>query len=239
MDERTVPILPYSDIDVVAAFYEALGFRCTYRQVKPNPHVVMERGAIGLHFAGIDGFVPANSYGSCIVVTDDADALYAAFAAGIRAKEGRLPVAGIPRFTRPRKKLGVVHGFSVVDPGGNWIRIVQRGAADAPEAEDAPAEKLGGLAKAVLTAARLGDAKGDPALAAITLDRALAKWADAPATERVAALVYRAELALALSDPGLARATLVTMRSIALTEAEQANAARDLERAAELEAELP
>jgi catechol 2,3-dioxygenase-like lactoylglutathione lyase family enzyme len=128
-DDRTVPILPCSDIDVMIAFYEALGFRCTYRQVRPNPYAVLERGAIGLHFGAFDGFEPANSYGSCIVVTDDADALYADFAAGIRAMEGRLPVTGIPRFTRPRKKLDVVHGFSVVDPGGNWIRVVQRGTA--------------------------------------------------------------------------------------------------------------
>jgi catechol 2,3-dioxygenase-like lactoylglutathione lyase family enzyme len=235
-DDRTVPILPCSDIDVMIAFYEALGFRCTYRQVKPNPHAVMERGTIGLHFGGFDGFEPTNSYGSCIVVTDDADALYADFAAGIRAKEGRLPVTGIPRFTRPRKKLDVVHGFSVVDPGGNWIRVVQRGPAT-EGGEEIP-EKVAGLAKAVLTAARLGDAKGDTAQAASTLDRALAKFADAPATERVAALVYRAELALAMTEPAVARRSLAAARAIDLDASERDAVLPDLQRAAELEADL-
>lgn len=31
----------------------------------------------------------------------------------------KLPVAGIPRILRPRKRYGTVRGFSVVDPGGN------------------------------------------------------------------------------------------------------------------------
>lgn len=238
MHERTVPILPCRDIDVVIAFYEALGFRCTYRQLKPNPATVLERDDIGIHFAGIEGFEPANSYGSCIVVTDDADALYADFAAGIRARDGRLPVAGIPRFTRPRKKLGVVHGFSVVDPGGNWIRVVQRKAPGATEGDDAE-EKAVGLAKAVLTAARIGDAKGDPALAATTLDRALAKAADAPPAELFPALVYRAELALALSDPEAARKILADARALPLGDADRQMLVADLRRAAELESELP
>jgi catechol 2,3-dioxygenase-like lactoylglutathione lyase family enzyme len=237
-NERTVPILPCADIDVVIAFYEALGFRRTYRQLKPNPAAVVELDDIGLHFGGIDGFNPENSYGSCLVVTDDADALYARFSAGIRAKEGKLPVAGIPRFTRPRKKLGVVHGFSVVDPGGNWIRVVQRSGSGAA-AGDEPEEKATGLAKAVLTAARLGDARGEPALAAATLDRAIAKAPDALPVDLIPALIYRAELALALSDPELARQTLERIRAIELSDAERAALAAEFSRAEELEGDLP
>jgi catechol 2,3-dioxygenase-like lactoylglutathione lyase family enzyme len=37
------PILPCPDIDEAIAFYEALGFRRTYRQVRPNPYAVVER----------------------------------------------------------------------------------------------------------------------------------------------------------------------------------------------------
>jgi hypothetical protein len=234
--DRTVPILPCGDIDVIIAFYEALGFRCTYRQLKPNPHAVVEMGDIGIHFGGIDGFDPAGSYGSCIVVTDDADALYARFSAGIRAKEGKLPVAGIPRFTRPRKKLGVVHGFSVIDPGGNWIRVTQPSSGGDNGADEEPAT---GLAKALFTAARLGDARGDAPLAATTLDRALAKFPNAPAGERIAALVYRAELALAMSDPALARATLGRIHAIELVEGERTSLSAEFARAAEIESDLP
>lgn len=58
-----------------------------------------------------------------IVVLPDSDSLYRDFAAGLRKAHGKLPVAGIPRITRPRKKYGTVRGFSVVDPGGNWLQI--------------------------------------------------------------------------------------------------------------------
>lgn len=40
-NERTYPILPCPDIDQAIVFYEALGFRRTYRQLKPNPCAVV------------------------------------------------------------------------------------------------------------------------------------------------------------------------------------------------------
>jgi hypothetical protein len=43
--------------------------------------------------------------------------------AGLRAAYGKLPVTGIPRITRPRRKQGAAGGFTVVDPGGNWLRV--------------------------------------------------------------------------------------------------------------------
>jgi hypothetical protein len=45
---------------------------------------------------------PSKSYGSVIVVVPDPDALYQAFADGLRAAYGKIPVAGIPRLLRPR-----------------------------------------------------------------------------------------------------------------------------------------
>jgi len=43
------PLLPCRDIDEAIAFYEALGFERTYRQVRPNPSAVVERGQMGIH----------------------------------------------------------------------------------------------------------------------------------------------------------------------------------------------
>ena len=65
-----------------------------------------------LHLFGMKDFNPADSYGSVIVVVPDPDALYQAFAAGLRAAYKKLPVAGIPRILRRRKKFGTVRGFS-------------------------------------------------------------------------------------------------------------------------------
>ena len=120
---RTVPILPCPDIDEVARFYGALGFETTYRQVRPNPYLALRRGEVDLHFGGIDGFDPATSYASVILVVPDTGVIFDQFAAGLRREFGRLPISGIPRITRPRRKQGTSFGFTVVDPGGNWIRI--------------------------------------------------------------------------------------------------------------------
>lgn len=52
-DERIYPILPCPDIDEAIAFYEALGFSRTYRQLRPNPSAVVARGELQVHLAGI------------------------------------------------------------------------------------------------------------------------------------------------------------------------------------------
>lgn len=44
MKAVTIPLLPCADIDEAVSFYEALGFRRTYRQVRPNPYAVVELG---------------------------------------------------------------------------------------------------------------------------------------------------------------------------------------------------
>jgi catechol 2,3-dioxygenase-like lactoylglutathione lyase family enzyme len=178
-DERMYPILPCPDVDEAIAFYEALGFRRTYRQLRPNPAAVVERDAMAVHLAGIDGFDPQHSYASVIIVVPDPDALYASFADGLRHAMGRVPVAGIPRMVRPRKRWGTVYGFSVVDVGGNWLRISRIG-----DREPAADEATGGLAGVVEVAARLADAHGDDAQALATLERGIARHADAPAADR-------------------------------------------------------
>ena len=174
-NERTYPCLPCADVDVSIAFYESIGFRRTYRQVRPNPYAVVALEDIHIHLFGIEGFDPADSYGTAIVVVPDPDGLYRDFAAGLRKTHGKLPVAGIPRITRPRKKYGTVRGFSVVDPGGNWLRISKLGESE----EEDSAEKAEGLAQIIYVAARLGDAHGDEALALKTLESGLTRFGEA------------------------------------------------------------
>ena len=214
--EKMYPILPCPDVDEAIAFYEALGFERTYRQVRPNPHAVVARDDMAVHLAGIDGFVPADSYASVIIVVPDPDALYASFAAGLRAAYGKLPVAGIPRMVRPRKHWGTVYGFSVVDVGGNWLRFSRLGDREEDVEEAEP-----GLARVVDVAARLANSRGDDAAGLKTLESGLAKAADAPAGERARALLYRAELAMRLGDVTLARASLDEVDGLDLDDADR------------------
>jgi catechol 2,3-dioxygenase-like lactoylglutathione lyase family enzyme len=230
-NERTYPCLPCADIDESISFYESLGFRRTYRQVRPNPYAVVALEEIQIHLFGIDGFDPADSYGSAIVVVPDPDSLYRDFAAGLRKTHGKLPVAGIPRILRPRKKYGTVRGFTVVDPGGNWLRISKLGETE----QDDSAEKADGLAQIVYVAARLGDAHGDEALALKTLESGLTRFGEgAEAVELAKAYLYRAELAVRTDDPGLARSSLAAAESLDLTDGEKASVADEFAHVTEL-----
>jgi hypothetical protein len=227
-NERTYPCLPYPDLDQAIAFYKVLGFTRTYRQLKPNPYAVVAREEIRIHLFGMKNFNPADSYGSVIVVVPDPDALYEAFAAGLRTAYKKLPTAGIPRILRPRKKFGTVRGFSVVDVGGNWLRISKLG-----DREDAE-EKSTGLAGVIEVAARLGDAHGDETKALKALENGFQRFPDAPLLDQARALLYRAELAVRVHDQALAQSSLAAVHAFALNDDEQATIADEVAQTTEL-----
>jgi predicted lactoylglutathione lyase len=231
-NERTYPALPCSDLEVSLTFYKSLGFKQTYKQLRPNPYAVVAREDIHIHLFGMENFNPADSYATTIIVVPDPDSLYQSFAEGLREHFGKLPVAGIPRMVRPRKKYGTVRGFSVVDPGGNWLRISKLN--DTEEEAAVENEKAEELAQIILVAARLGDARGDEALALKTLESGLKRFKDAPTTDLVRAYLYRAELALRTNNSKLAYESLATAKSMELTTDEQSELAEDFTHVTEL-----
>ncbi|MEU8899640.1 VOC family protein [Nocardia sp. NPDC048505] len=235
-NEITVPLLPCGSIDDIVEFYTMLGFTQTYYQARPYPCVGLRREDFQLQFFGLPDFRPEDSYGSCVVIVPDTQELFAAFATGMRAVHGKLLLSGIPRITRPRKRKNADNhtGFTIVDPGGNWIRIFP-----SPEASGAGAPAVGKLAKAVENAVVLGDSKGDTQQAIKILDATLAREQDhAPATELVEALAYRAELALRAADTTAAAAAVTRARAVPLTEAERGELAAHLAGLDDLEAAL-
>ena len=236
-NEIAVPLLPCASIDDIVAFYGVLGFSTTYTQRKPNPCVGLQREDLHLQFFEIAGFDPEQSYGSCLVITPDIAEMHGAFAAGMRAAYGKILVSGIPRMTRPRarKNADGLGGFSVIDPGGNWIRVFQKPATTPPPA----LASAGRLAKVLANAIVLADSKGDAGQAARILDSALARpQADDDPVTHVEVLVYRAELAMALHDPETATEILARVERITLNADETARAAPTFEIAADLTAAL-
>jgi hypothetical protein len=188
--ERSYAVLPYPDLDEALTFYTALGFEVTFHQRRPYPAAVVARDDLHIHLSGIDGFEPANSYASVIITVPDPAALRESFAAGLKQEFGKIPTAGIPRMLSVRRKAGTATGFTIVDPGGNWLRFYR---ADASE-DDAEDQSRTGLARVVDVAARQGDARGDTEQAIAVLDAGMLRHPDAPAAERWEALLYRAEL---------------------------------------------
>lgn len=217
-NELTIPLLPCRSIDEIVEFYTMLGFTRTYYQVRPNPYVSLKREDLQLGFFGMPpAFKPEDSYGTCVVIVPDTGELFEAFAAGMRASHGKLLVSGIPRMTRPRKRMNAENhsGFSIIDPGGNWIRIM---AATSPPEDKTPVGKLTTtLHKAVV----MGDSHGKHVRAAQILDAALERDKDtATAAELLQALAYRTELALRAEDPAAAADALARARTLTLPEAE-------------------
>lgn len=219
----TVPLLPCRDVDEIAAFYAVLGFRPTYRQAG---YVALRRGDVHLHFFVVPAFDPETSYGSCLVLVDDIGAMHRAFADGMRGAYGQVLVSGVPRMTRPRVRRAAdrLTGFSVVDPAGNWIRVIARGADRRP----GPSSPL---SRALDSAVLLADAQADHERAAKVLDAALGEVSpDEDPAVMAEALAYRAELAVLLGDERTAAAALERARELDATGAELAELAGDLDR---------
>ena len=231
-----VPLLPCSSIDEMRDFYLPLGFEVTYRQLRPNPYLALQRGGIELHYFGIQGFKPEDSYGSCLVLVDDTEPLFEEFAAGLRAQFGKLPLTGFPRITRPRrrKNAGNLSGFSLIDPSGNWIRVTKIQDPSQMEADG----RDGKLAKAFADAVVFADSKGDVDQAVKILGRALKlEHSDSTTVERVEALAYLAELNVRRADLDAAMEVLNQIDTAGLSDAERKSAAPALEQARELRAE--
>ncbi len=123
-----------------------------------------------------------------------------------------------------------MRGFSVVDPGGNWLRIYKLGDT---EQEDS-AEKAEGLAQIIYVAARLGDAHGDEALALKTLENGIARFANSAPIDLAKAYLYRAELAVRTKDYELARSSLSMAESLELREEERSSLAEEFAHVTEL-----
>jgi hypothetical protein len=187
-----IPMLPCTSIDEMAEFGQLLGLRVTYRQVRPNPYLALE-GADGLvlHYFAIPDLAPEDSYSTCGVMVDDPGRLFEEFAAGLRARYGKLPLTGYPRITRPRRRKNAENrsGFSLIDPAGNWIRVM---ASKPPSGEDPP--RTDPLTRALDNAVVLADSHGDVAQARKILAGALARHQDADPQARAEAEAFLAEL---------------------------------------------
>ncbi len=189
MRPQVIPMLPCADVDEIVDFHTALGFAVTYRQSRPNPYVAFEGYGFPLHYYGMPGFRPQDSHSTCGIVVDDTQALFEAFASGLRSWYGALPTSGFPRITRPRprKNADGRTGFSLVDPAGNWIRIMRAGPPEAAAASSPLGESL-------LNAIVLADSKGDDAQAAKVLRGALGRAGpDDPARDEAAEFLAELE----------------------------------------------
>ena len=103
------------------------------------------------------------------------------------------------------------------------MRISKLGDREEPVDELPP-----GLPRVVIVAARLADAKGDDAAALAALESGIERYADALPAERARAVAYRAELAVRLDRPDLARSSLDELATLDLSDDERAELAPEI-----------
>ncbi|MER6155476.1 VOC family protein [Streptomyces sp. NPDC001868] len=222
MGEKTIPILPCQSLPPLLDFYVALGFEVTFQQRSPNPYAVVERGGIELQFFGLKAYDPAVSLSTCYVITDEVDALYAAFRTGLKETYGRIPTRGLPRIGPLKDMSYGVRQFLMTDPGGNCVRVGQPTSEDQSH-RPAPKETF---ARALHHASLLTDSKEDPAAAARVIDRVLGSTEQPTPSLLVRLLVLRADVAVRLGDEETATTALVRAETVPLT-GEERDAAKD------------
>jgi hypothetical protein len=138
--------------------------------------------------------------------------------------------AGCPGSGRCRTTSYGVRQFLVTDPGGNTLRIGQPTADDFAHTPPPTAR----FARALHTAALLGDSKGDHPAAAKLLDRILAADAARSPSEQLRALVLRADMAVRMGERPLAERLLGEARRIRLSDQDRKGLGDQLRRADDL-----
>ena len=231
MSEKTIPLLPCQTIQPVLDFYTALGFEVTFQQRSPNPYAVVERGGIELQFFGMKKYEPTESFSSCYILTDDVDALYEAFRAGLKATYGKIPTRGLPRIGPLKDMSYGVRQFLMSDPGGNCIRIGKKTSEDQHH-RPAPEETF---ARALHNAALFADSRDDPQGAAKIIDRVLKMEGEQPTpVQLLRLLVLRSDVAGRLGDEETATYTREKADAVQLTEEDKELVRDDLARLEEL-----
>jgi len=214
----TIPVLPCASMPETLEFYRALGFEVTHEQTHPNVYAATHRGDVHLHFFGLPRLKPSESYGTCLVIVPEVERLHETFAAALRAKYGKVPLAGVPRITRMKQGQS---RFTVVDVAGNSIIYIREDAPDDYDEGASDNQSQTRLGRALRAAARLRDFKNDDRAAARVLDAALRKEKGAP-FERARVLAARAEIAIATGDAARAQAARAEIAALPLGPDERA-----------------
>ena len=194
----TIPILPCTSVVETLDFWVMLGYTITYKQTRPYQYGVVERGGYALHFGYVKGLdKQVSSFTGCLVIVQDAAAVYSEFAGRFRQHTGKVPHTGVPRISR--MKPGATR-FTLTDVSGNAVIFVSHGEQDQEDWAAADKREQSRMIKALAVAKRFRDYKNDDLMAAQTLDVAL-KHRDGESPIEVAeGLLMRIELAKAMND---------------------------------------
>ena len=229
-NERMYPILPCRELDEAIAFYEALGFARTYRQLRPNPYAVVARGDMQVHLFGMPDFDPEQSYGSVMRG---------------RARPGRpLPlvrgrVAARPTASCrwPASPASSARGSGSARSTGSASWTWAGTGCGSPRRARRRRRRTGprrGWRRSSKSPRGSGTRTATTPQALKTLESGLSRYPEAPALDRARALLFRAELAVRVGNRPLAQSSLAEAQGLPLAGDERAAIAGELAHTAEL-----
>jgi len=196
----TIPVLKYVAADATLNFWKTLGFVVTYRQDSPYKYAVIERKGCQLHFHHNKSANVSAKENGCLIIVSDVEHLHQEFCNVLKTALGKVPLSGLPRISRMKP---AQTRFTLTDPSGNSVIMIQNGVKDQQRYESLASKGLSDMAKAIALAVKLRDFKEDYPAAAKTLDNALKKTPQEPDKDQQGeALIIRAELARILNDKG-------------------------------------
>jgi catechol 2,3-dioxygenase-like lactoylglutathione lyase family enzyme len=206
----TIPALPCSSLETTLEFWQSLGFRVTYKQRSPNGYAVLRYSDFELHFFEMP-IEPEKNFSTCLVIVAEVEILHEALCKCMQRSLGKVPVKGFPRLSRMKPQQT---RFTLTDNAGNSVIFIKRGTQDEAAADAYKQPDQSPLQKAIHTAARLRDFKGDDAAAARVLETALKRFANDASPDYVHALTERLELAQALGETARAHALQAQLEAL-------------------------
>lgn len=179
-------------------FWETLGFKITHRQDRPYKYAVIERNGCQVHFYHNKSADISIQDNSCLIIVNAIEDVHHEFSGCLKSKLGKVPSSGLPRISRMKP---TQTRFTVADPSGNSVILIQHGGKDKSDYESADQKYLTEFEKSIALAVRLRDFKEDYPVAARALDNALKKKGiEVERDQKAEALIIRAELARILND---------------------------------------
>lgn len=119
---KVIPILPCLNVSEQAEFFKSLGFEILVIIKSPNPYLAIKYDSLELHFYSSKRMNPKENPSMCYVSVDNVDSIYEAFTTSYKLNTGRVPRAGLPRFTKLRD-LKDDRRFTMTDISGNTYYI--------------------------------------------------------------------------------------------------------------------
>jgi hypothetical protein len=238
---RTIPIFDCMfEIDEVLEFYTALGFEITYYQKAPYRFASIKNNITEISFYGNKNFDPEQNAGSCYIVVPNIDEVYNELKSNLKSYYGKIPVRGLPRFSR-LNQTAEDRRINITDPSGNTLIIGQPlgDSTNMMQAEEARLKSVSTFEKSYKQAYRFAYSKEDFRAAKHLLEYAFIKHSDGISTELLyKAKVLELDVLHTLGQLDKAKSKLAEIEAILLTEEEMNSLADEIERFMELKEKL-